>query len=357
MLFGKSFYILGLTFLGLGALALAVPQSRFLILGFPEERVQGRDRPAAFLHTEEMRTTDVETMLQVAGLNPEPVLGDIGIAGHMGRVQNGSVSLETLERYAGGLISLNEKTTALGQVVPASFWDVGSAELARDQWNSYRIVAELNTEQGAPFLQVLVAAWARFHSFKSQPASGTDTALDTALDMFEPVIALLQTHAPDDLLERSPYITTKEHAAVYLWQNIIVGSSRGSLLPSHTIFDHGFVRRFHVGTIWQYEVGEAQNNSDIWGVTGFADQFVGPLQNSNQIEHLSISMVVQGVLREPVIVLDAYENYESLLGAASPEEARADKSLNMAIAEVFLPLFEQDLPEAVNELRVHLKAD
>jgi len=165
----------------------------------------------------------------------------------------------------------------------------------------------------------------------------------------------MDTQSPDELLERSPYITSTEQAAVYLWQDVVAGLSRRNPLTRQKIFDHGFATRFHVGTIWQYETGKARNGPEIWGVSGFAPEFVGPPENNNQIEHMSISMVVQGLLREPLAVLDAFEEIERLTGSASAAEAAADEALNAAIREVFIPTFENDLPGAIEALRRHLQ--
>lgn len=206
-------------------------------------------------------------------------------------------------------------------------------------------------------MTALGSAYARFHRFKTQAQGRTDTALDTALDLFVPVIALLETQSLDEMIERSPYITTPEQAALYLWQDVVSGSSRRNPLTRHKVFDHGFATRFHVGTIWQYQTGRAELDGDIWGVSGFAARFVGPPENNNQIEHMSISMVIQGLLREPLLVLDAFEELERLTGVASAEEAAADTALNEAIHDVFVPSFHGNLPQAIEALRHHLREE
>jgi hypothetical protein len=339
---------------GLVALAFIVPQSRFLLIGFPEERLQGRHAS----HENSRHQThfkSIEKSLLAAGLNANPVLGDTGTSGHMARLIATEVTAKTLEEYANGLVALNRATSALGQTIPASFWDVDTTQLQQGGWTSYRIVAALNTPEGAPFVTAIGLAYSRFHRFKTQPLNGTDTALDTALDLFAPVVDLIEAVGPNNLLERSTYITSAEQAALYLWQDIVAGSTRRNPLTHQKIFDHGFATRFHVTTIWQYETGKAQNSSEIWGVTGFDPEFVGPPENNNQVEHLSISMVIQGLLREPVLVLNAFEEYEKLTGSVSTQETNADKALNAAVHDVFVPTFESDLAASIESLRLRLK--
>ncbi|NHW17351.1 hypothetical protein, partial [Escherichia coli] len=83
-----------------------------------------------------------------------------------------------------------------------------------------------------------------------------------------------------------------------------------------------------------YDTGTGQNNSAIWGLSGFEDRFIGdPENNTNQIEHMSISMVVQGILRDPVLILEAFEEFERLAGEANRATADADEALNAAVAE------------------------
>lgn len=342
---------------GLVILAFLVPQSRFLLIGFPEDRRQGSPVKPDDKDQSPKDPDAVRALLLASGLNRDPVLGDTGVSGHMARLETGAVTAEILVQYATGLAALSTATAALGQPIPASFWDVDTEELQRDGWTSYRIVAALNSGEGAPFVTALGAAYARFHRFKTQPPGGPDTALDTALDLFQPVVALLKATPPEGLLERSPYIKTHEQAALYLWQDVVAGSTRRNPLTRQKIFDHGFARRFHVGTIWQYETGKAQSDPAIWGVSGFAPEFVGPPENNNQIEHMSISMVVQGLLREPLLVLDAFEEFEKLTGSASAEEANADEALNAAIREIFVPAYEADLEAAIAALRTRLRAD
>ena len=95
----------------------------------------------------------------------------------------------------------------------------------------------------------------------------------------------------------------------------------------------------------------------MWGVTGFAPRYVGIPQNNNQVEHMSISMILQMVNGEPVLILDGIEEEKVLLGPAQSQEANADMALNNAIHKEFAPYFAEDLGKAVENLRSVLKSD
>ena len=69
----------------------------------------------------------------------------------------------------------------------------------------------------------------------------------------------------------------------------------------------------------------------VWGFSGFASRFVGIQINNNQVEHMSISMVVQFVMHEPVAVLDGIEEEKLLLWHVRSEESYADMALNNTI--------------------------
>ena len=95
----------------------------------------------------------------------------------------------------------------------------------------------------------------------------------------------------------------------------------------------------------------------VWG-PGFAPKFVGSEANINQVEHMSISIFIQFVDGEPVIILDLEEDKELLSGHSTDEGmAHADKSLNIAVAERFVPHFANDMRGTVEQLRCHLKEE
>lgn len=106
--------------------------------------------------------------------------------------------------------------------------------------------------------------------------------------------------------------------------------------------------------MYQYYMNKGMGLSEAWGVTGFAKQFVGPKRNSNQNEHMSISIMLQAVLGEPLLVLNGLEREKQLTGQAPADEAKADMMLNSTIREVFLPSYAAELDEAVVILRERL---
>ncbi len=340
--------------LAFAVVVLAVPSVRFLFFGLPEQRLEGSAISKAKTPAAGATRLQVEQALRDAGLSEEPLLGDISISGHLARVDEGAVTSEQLLEYAEGLRVLALRTADIGRQIPSTFWDVDTDQLRADGWDAYGVVGALASAEGKPYLEALGAAYTRFHAFKLTEMSevGTDdTALDTALDLFDPAIKLIDTVPPEHMLETSEYMRGREQAALYLWQQLIVGSSRRNPLTHIKLFNHGFTARFHVGTIWQYETGIALDNSTIWGVSGFAPEFVGPPENNNQVEHMSISMTVQGILREPLLVLEAFEEFETLSGSATAAEAAADDALNAAIQQAFIPGFEDDLRSAIAALR------
>ncbi len=66
-------------------------------------------------------------------------------------------------------------------------------------------------------------------------------------------------------------------------------------------------------------------------------------ENNNQIEHLTISALMQFVLATPAYALDAQELERRLAGHSSGAEAHADMALNNAIHDVLLPMQGDDL--------------
>ena len=72
---------------------------------------------------------------------------------------------------------------------------------------------------------------------------------------------------------------------------------------------------------------------------------------------MSISMVLQIVLGEPVQVLDGIEEEKVLTGHADSGEANADMALNNAIHKEFAPNFAEDWETAVEHLRCVLKSE
>lgn len=326
------------------------PDLRIMMFGMPEERVRGTTIVG---DTTEVSIAEVEARLLAVGLNPAPVLGDTAVSGHLVRLQAGEVSGATLLAYADNLAVLNAYGEAKYGQIPTDFWDVDTAALKADGWSSYTIVAALSGPEGRDFLDLLLAAFERFKHFKQ--SDGGDTAVDTALDLFELAIVMVDNQPETALLEHSPFLNTPAKSTIYLWQNLVAGTTRHNPLTHRPAYSHGFASRFNVATIWQYEVGVAMSIGKVWGVSGFDPAFVGPASNDNQIEHMSVSITAQAVLGEHLSTLAAFEAFETLISHAKADASVADEALNKAIAEYFTPHFEADLRAAVKSLRLALK--
>ena len=304
----------------------------------------------------EEETTFVARRLREAGLNETPVLGDTAIIGHLARLENGEVGEETVLQYADNLIYLNEYTTANGGSIPTSFWDVRSPEMIENGWDEYGVVQQIAVPEAEPYLLLLAKGYGRFLQFKAVETSGEDTALDAALDMFAFVEDYWTAVAPtaDDVVSAEE---TKGIAdgKLLVWQSLVAGSTRINPLTDKPMFSHSIFARDNVGTMYQYDLGEAMSIADVWGVTGFAPQFVGTPENNNQVEHMSISMVLQMVLEEPVTILAAIEEEKVAARQADAAEANADMALNSAIHNEFAPSFSENGLLAVEQLRCFLK--
>lgn len=301
------------------------------------------------------RTFQIAERLTAAGLNPVSVLGDIGVSGHMERLAEGDIDKATLIRYAGNLTYIGEVTAARGARIPASFWDVETPSLKATGWTAYRIAYELSQDHSAPYLDVLARSYARFTSFKGSPATASDTAVDAALDILLIARDYVKSIPQERLLQHAPEIRSERDATLMAWQNLVAGSTRQNPITHKPVFSHGFIARYNVSTMHQYDVGKAMSISETWGVSGFADRFVGVSSNANQVEHLSISIILQAVLGKPLLVLNAIEEEKLLVHGGNKAEARADMALNTAVHSVFLTKLDSDLITAVEALRTELK--
>lgn len=299
----------------------------------------------------------VAQRLRDAGLNESPVLGDTAISGHIERLDKGEISEETLLQYADDLVFLNEYTTAKGGPIPASFWDVRTQVMEANSWDEYSIIRQLAIPEAEPYLQLLTRGYGRFLQFKDAEASGKDTALDAALDMFAYVddYWVEVTSASEDP-DSSEILKGAANGKLMVWQSLVAGSTRNNPLTKEPMFSHSIFARDNVGTMYQYDQGEEISIAEVWGVTGFNPHFVGIPENNNQVEHMSISMVLQIVMGEPLLVLDGIEEEKVLFGHAHSEEANADMALNNAIHKEFAPHFAEDGLKAVEYLRCVLKA-
>lgn len=303
------------------------------------------------IKTDEITRTQKPLRQQLieAGLNITPTLGDIGVDGHM---EAHDVDHQVLAEYADNLALLKQKLIEVGQELPMPFFDVQTEQMTEYGWTPYKVVKNLVQPDNAPYIKLLATSFQRFLRFKEN--KGDDNAVDAALDMFQFAKDYL-AKIPDSHRAQHLHGTSNHSQAVILtWQTLVAGSTRKNPLTRQPVYSHGFVSRFNVSTMYQYYMNKGMGLSEAWGVTGFAKQFVGPKRNSNQIEHMSISIMLQAVLGEPLIILNGLEREKQLTGQAPADEAKADMMLNSTIREVFLPSYAAELDEAVAILRERL---
>lgn len=286
--------------------------------------------PRATQVRENVTPDDVRRALIAAGLNETPVLGDTGVATHLARLERGQVSAASLLDYARDLTALSRVSAAHGKAIPSAFWDVETPALTRDGWTPHAIVAHLAEDRGRPYLDLLSEAYARFYDYRSGAAS-EDTALETAFDILDLSHGFILSLPEERRLQHGPKLNTIEAATLMSWQTLVAGTTRRIPGLGRPAFEHGFVGRFSVKTIYQYDVQTAMSIGDVWGISGFQVRFVGPPENNNQIEHLTISALLQAVAGTPVAILDALELEKAAAGQSSRGEARADINLNNAI--------------------------
>ncbi len=299
----------------------------------------------------------VARMLWEAGLNADPVLGDTAVSGHINRLDNGEISEETLIQYANDLVHLNEYTAEHGVQIPTDFWDVQTEEMIANSWDEYAIVNQIAHPNSEPYLRLLADGYGRFHQFKNSEASGADTALDAALDMMHLVDTYYAAVTGEPPADDQTALEGYHDGKLMVWQSLVAGSTRINPLTNEPMFSHSIFARDNVGTMYQYELDQEMGIAEVWGVTGFAPQFVGIPENNNQVEHMSISMILQIVLDESVVILDGIEEEKTLLGHASHEEANADMALNNAIHNGFAPHIATEGKTAVERLRCVLKSN
>ena len=298
---------------------------------------------------------ELEQQLEAAGLSKTPLLGDTGITTHILRLKQKEIDLHELQQYAKDLQYLKQYSSARKAHIPSTFWDVRTAKMLEKNWTEYSFVHQLTLAEWKPYLQLLTQAYGRFLKFKRLEKEGKDSALDAALDMFAMVEDYFHAVPFASLTEHAKEITGETEAVLMIWQSIVTGTSRTNPLNGKPLFSHSIFARNNVGTMYQYAQEKAMSTGKVWGVSGFAPRFVGIPHNDNQIEHMSISMVVQVILHEPLAILDGIEEEKILTGKSPLEESYADMTLNKAIHKEFLPYFSKNRLGAVENLRHKLK--
>ncbi|RKZ93098.1 MAG: hypothetical protein DRQ43_08435, partial [Gammaproteobacteria bacterium] len=176
-----------------------------------------------------------------------------------------------------------------------------------------------------------------------------------ALDIFAYVEEYYHSVPFSTLTEHAKEITGETEAVLMIWQAVVAGTSRINPLTNKPMFSHSIFSRVNVNTMYQYDLGTNMSIGKVWGVSGFAPQFVGMPENNNQIEHLSISIILQLIMHESIVILNAIEEEKFLLANAPKAMADADMALNQAIHKEFAPYFSDNRKMAVERLRQFLK--
>ncbi len=293
--------------------------------------------------------------LLMAGLTREGVLDSTGVENHLQRLQEREVDAATLLQYAHDLETLNRFTAENGARIPADFWDVRTSLMVEEGVDEYTSVRAAAIPESAPYIRLLAQAYERFLAFKEQEAAGEDTALDAALDILLLTEAYNRTVYGEIDEDNADARLFDARAKLMVWQSLIAGTSRINPLTGKPMFSQGLFAHNSLPIMWQYDQGEYMNVAEVWGLTGFAPQFVGTPKNNNQIEHMSISAFLQFVMEEPLLALNSIENEKLLRGRADSAEAHADMALNKAIAYEFVPFYATQKTQAVDHLRCFLQ--
>lgn len=291
---------------------------------------------------------DIAAHLAAAGLSEHGTLGSVGIAGHMAHVRAGAVTEAQLRTYASNLTRIAHHTERAG--IPVDAWDVPSA-IRRGKGNVYQMAHVLAQPEHAAYLTFIARAFRRFARFKRGDGS---TAVATVLDLLLLAARTVQSGAA--LPPLAPVRRrSRDQQALFLWQQIAVGSTRWVPIIRYPLVPRTVFSRCNVATLWQYAEGRAQSLSALWGLSGFHDGYIGDPHNDNQIEHLTITAVMQGVFGVGLGILNLLEWGERMSPHVPSAEMYADIALNRAVAGVLLPAFTSHAPErAVLRMRAAL---
>ncbi|MBD3662614.1 hypothetical protein [Sulfitobacter aestuariivivens] len=345
--------LLGVALCAVAAVAVAVFLVQREIIDVTTDPPRSLE-PRSTLVGDDATPDTVRRALLEAGLNDTPVLGDTGVTAHLARLERGQVSSASLLEYAEDLNTLSRLSAVQGRSIPSAFWDVETPALIKDGWTPHAIVAHLADDRGRPYVDVLSRAYGRFYEYRAG-ANPDDTALNAAFDILDVSHSYILSLPEDRRLQHGPKLRSVEAATLMSWQTLVAGTTRRIPGLGRPIFDHGFVGRFSVKTIYQYDVKTPMSVGEVWGTSGFKERFVGPAENNNQVEHLTISALLQAVAGTPAAVLNAVELEKAASAQASPGEARADMRLNNAIRQFFVPTVFDDLGIASRNLKAALQ--
>ncbi len=290
-----------------------------------------------------LNASELEQRLLAVGLHPTGQLSDLGVDDHLARLEADKVDAATLSAYADAIGELSAVSADRGQALPPTLWDVSTPALREAGWTVYTLTEAMASDAGAIHVALLSDAYAAFLERKPN-------ALEGALALLPLSRNYVETLPESARAERERHAKTEGQATLLIWQALLSGTSRYNPLTHRPLWSHGYIGHFSVPHIHQYATGEGLTASQVWGVDGFNPAFVGPPTNSNQVEHLGISALLQGVAHVPGAVLAATEAFEVFVDHDDPAAARADRALNDVVRTVLLPRMEEDPNALVSAL-------
>lgn len=286
--------------------------------------------------------------LLTVGLHPTGALSDLGVDDHLERLAAGEVDAATLLAYADAIETLSARSAARGQPLPPTLWDVTTPALLEAGWTVYSLTEALASEAGTIHVDLLSDAYGAFLGTRPD-------ALEGALAILPLARTYVEALPEEARAEHAAHAQTDGEATLLIWQALLSGTTRHNPLTHRPLYSHGFVGHFSVPHIHQYATAQGLTPSQVWGVEGFNARFVGPPSNANQVEHMGISALLQGVAGVPGAVLNAIEALEVSVDHEDPAAASADRALNGVVREVLLPRVDDDPQDLVAALRAELR--
>lgn len=290
----------------------------------------------------------VEARLLAVGLHPTGLLSDLGVDDHMERLASDEVTSEVLLQYADAIEALSQRSLGKGQALPPTLWDVTTPALRESGWTVYSLTIALASKEGEVHTDLLTNAYTAY--LRTRP-----NALEGALSLLPLARAYVEALPEAARAERDLYAKTDGEATLLIWQALLSGTSRHNPLTHKPLWSHGYVGHFSVPHIHQYATDKGALQSEIWGVEGFDTTFVGAASNNNQVEHLGISALLQGVAGVPGALLNAVEALEVMVDHEDPAAANADRALNRVVQEILVPKVEDNPTEITEALRAALQ--
>ena len=289
----------------------------------------------------------VQQRLLDVGLHPTGALSDLGVDDHLAKLEQGATTSEVLFAYAAAIEALTMRSAERGQALPPTLWDVSTPALLEAGWTVYSLTTALASDEGRIHVDLLTDAYGAF--LKARP-----NALEGALALLPLAHGYVRALPEEARAEHEAHAKTDGEATLLIWQALLSGTSRSNPITHRPLWSHGFVGHFSVPHINQYATETGMSPSQVWGVDGFAPEFVGPASNANQVEHLGISALLQGVGNIPEAVLEAVEVLEIYVDHEDPAAATADRALNAVVRDVLVPRIDDDPQNLTAVLRAAL---